>query len=371
MAKTKLKKTKKSKTRKTKSKSSKKSTKTPKRVTTRTLKEDSATAHHKVIMMPFSTATPQPKIPDGEVISSLSRRLQNVTEIKNDLNQDVVDILMLPSLGLGCVAYHAQTRATTGRTYQVVGFPNQTVGFRLSTIGAQPWLFEPGGGIVNWRIVSQGLRLDLANSAEENNGWWEACRFHIDRTATRWSLVTNDNAASLPSLQHNLVLVPDGTYEVATNNFAMVEQPGYKTGLLKDLHKQEFRLLPKSKNCPMRNNKYVGKLVDSDINFDSSANEIRMQASTDASYAIIDQCLSDEYDAVLIRLHCRSNTGSGATTGSQLIANCIQNVEFCFDPTSDLATFMTHNKAHPKTEKIRDELNDSSDATMSRRKLEM
>ena len=68
----------------------------------------SHSAHYAVMRNPFSKATQQAKIPDGQMVTSLSRKLQAVKEIINQLSVDntsnEINILICPHIGLGFMA---------------------------------------------------------------------------------------------------------------------------------------------------------------------------------------------------------------------------------------------------------------------------
>lgn len=306
-----------------------------------------------VMQNPFSKATQRPKIPDGAAIASLSRRVQHVSEFKNKLNEDLIEMVMIPSLGVAAVGHNIDGQNTL--TYQVFGFTDQGIGSTFTT------RLNNTHGIAEWRLVSQGIHFQLSNTDEENDGWWEACRFKPTIQPSDWLMAPSDGTNSGTPVGKELVLIPggnffaSGTASILAGN--MVEQPGYTTGLLKDIHKHQFRLLNNT----------------TDVNFQQKQKELSYSAaisSTDTTNC--NQVLQDvaefrdlkthlwcdAYDCVYFKFHCRTNNGT-TSNGSKIIMNAIQNVEMVYAPDSDLATYHETNKAHVKYKQILDRLNNS------------
>lgn len=340
-------------------------------------------SHHAVRANPFSSATSQPKIPDGVFTSSLSRRLQNVVEIKNangSLGQNIMHIFMAPTLGIPVTVLNSvdgsQKRGSSSVDPSFIGFPNQTIKLHCVQGGAaqmppvadSPLVLANMSGFSQWRIVSQGLRLELNNTDEENDGWYECCRFNWNRNPEALCLtgitgtVADKNLGYAPeplSLYHEY------------GNMAMVEQPGYCNGSLKDLQKVEFTLHPQSTtHDPVLCTDKIEMLEhdsDGDVWYNNQEKVLKHRA-TAASNVSMAQAVDPNMDWIYIRLHCRTNNTGGNTNGSKIIANLIQNLELNFSPDSDLAVFQTMNKMDPKTAKVADAINNNPDGARRRRK---
>lgn len=340
---------------------------TPKRISKKVVATGGANAHFNVMRRPFSTATAQPKIPDGKVATSLSRRLQKVTQIQNAVGESDIDIVMVPSLGVMGTVFDT-TYNTGGRNHRPIGFSGQTVGMN----GLQ--LENPTGenniinntGVSHWRVVSQALHLTLNQTEEENDGWFEACRFNFSTNAIQWGFRNlDDNVLDLSSIG----LFPDNQFQnQVLNPLAgnMVEQPGYQTGLLKDIGKLEFKLNPKGNATEFQNLNSEYRMKDASDTllgiWDAAQGTFGFSKNNSETVPITRDLIDQNYDAIFIRLHCRTNNGT-TSNGSKLILNAIQNIEFCFSPDSDLATFQTPNVAHKKAAEVQDAMNNNHGAS--------
>lgn len=342
------------------------------------VKASSNTAHHAVRMNPFSSATAQPKIPDGILTSSLSRRCQNVLEIQNangTLGQQIMHIFFAPTLGVPLTVLNSVggflKRSTSPVQPQFVGFPGQSIGFNTIQGGpkfpanaGQNVVLQNQCGFSKWRVVSQGLRMELNNTAEEDDGWFEVCRFNWNRNPETLCLVPIDGSTTDTTLGY----APEPVSLWSEySSMAMVEQPGYKTGVLKDLKNLEFKLLPQSATHEPVNLSDKIEMVDgTDLFFDTTEKTYDHRA-TAPSVQSMNQGCDPNMDWIYIRLHCRTNNGN-SSNGSKLITNVIQSLEMAYTPDSDFATFQTINKLDPKTSKVADQMNNNLDGFHRRRK---
>lgn len=336
--------------------------------------------HHAVRMRPFSTATSQPKIPDGELTSSLSRRLQNIKEITNGLNQKTMHVFFSPSLGVPLVVSHTQEgtddRPSSSSKPSFIGFPGQNVGFQVQSAASNTptWPIVADGdyhiknlsSFAKWRIVSQGLRMELNSTAEENNGWFEAIRFNWRRHQNDLSFTPLDGGKTT-----NLLGVCADPEQLVDRfkGFALVEQPGYKTGLLKDIHKYEFALHPQSStHDPVNLDDSWDITTPTDFGMNGDKTTLDAIDGSLVAGRIMDQTVDPNMDWIYIKIHPRQNTASAGNNGSALIMNVVQNLEMAFNPESDFASFQTTNKKDKKTGMVADTLNNNPDAMGTRRK---
>lgn len=375
-------KTKRRKTKRSKS-VSRKTTSTATRTKKSIVSSSSANAHHAVRINPFSNATSQPKIPDGLVASSLSRRLQTVTAVTNGngvLGNDIMHILMFPTLGvpiiIGNTAEGKILRPDSGVNPSYVGFSGQT----LSSIITAPFLTTPlstatilanytynlvqNAQFATWRIVSQGLRLQLTNNDEQNEGWFEACRFNWRRNNDDLNITQIDGSAGL-STEFGVGPSPEALVYAST--IAMTEQPGYQVGLLKDIKKFDFNLHPKSStHDPVEMDRRITLRESTDFKEEALTKNFSLSESSNAANEVKKSYFDDNMDCMYIRLHCRPNNGS-TSMGSSFMLNLAQNVEMSFSPDSDFATFQTPNQLDKKFATVADFLNNNFNAGTSRR----
>lgn len=348
------------------------------------VKGSSAAAHHAVRVNPFSQATSQPKIPDGLMHTSLSRRLQSVFELGSgagSLGGTEMYIVMGPTLGVPLIVGNSELGVLKRNASPVDpsfhGFVGQTVGMTItennenneSQLGLTA--IKTAGKDINffnavpfsqWRIVSQGLRLELTNARDEDDGWWEACRFNWRR---------NLKDITVTPLNGEVSSIADAAYGVAPSqilldhlifNVPMIEQPGYKTGLLRDLHKTEFRLHPKTKtHDPVSMERRIYAKEGIDYTVDSADIMEFLETSNNASL-LAKSYVDDNMDWIFIKLHCRKNSKGG----SQFATNLSQNLEIAFNPESDFASFQTINVADKKTEMVSDAISNDTSAANNR-----
>ena len=148
----------------------------------------------------------------------------------------------------------------------------------------------------------------------------------------------------------------------------MVEQPGYKTGLLKDLKKWEFMLHPQSStHDPVVLDRQFNLAELSQYTIDTNTRQMRLVDGDDDAGRLKDQMVDANMDWLYIRVHPRVNNGT-SSNGSALLTSIIQNIEVAFDPQSDLATFQTVNIRDKKAAQFADALNNNPDAVMARSK---
>lgn len=331
---------------------------TKKKTKTTTVSE--VNKHLHVVKNPFSNMHQQPKMPDGKVPTSLARRMRNVQSVEVDTGVNFMDILLCPHFGLGCVI-NGSTEDTTDLGLKWIGFPGQTGGFvcDLFSTGTKP--LTPQSGIAKQRIVSQGLRLTQINNDEANDGWFEACRVNFRNTQVNYSLVRQDGTEAVLNSNTGAVLIPDATLMGTLASLPLVEQPGYASGMLKDLKKLEFKNLPVGCECQMNETPTIELTSDTDITIDASGHWAALLA-TEKAQSAVDMMVDHSWDYVLVRIHGRSGTPN-----TKLIVELIQNVEFCFDPSSDFVTFQTPNVRHKRIEEEVDKMNNDMDVDGNRR----
>lgn len=351
-------------------------------------------AHHSVRMDAFSHATPQPKIPDGALTSSLSRSLQHVTSIRNSdgtlpgFGNDTMHIIMAPTLGVPITVCNTiegkSTRGGSGSYPQFIGFNGQTVGWTNKLDGAAEWppvgqttsgfKLTHDGGFAQWRIVSQGLRLELTNTDEENDGWFEACRFNWRRNPFDLCFVPLDGSSTNPKVgvAPNPKIAEPGRDYLAS--MPMVEQPGYTTGLIRNLKDIDFQLHPQSAShdpVQMSTQEISYKNIqEEDFYYDDISKLLQTQNDNMKSRKVVEECLDGNMDWIYIKLHCRPNSAASVSfqSGSNLLMHLRQNIEVAFGPESDFSTFQTSNKADKRTTQVADALNDQPSATNKRRR---
>jgi len=254
---------------------------------------------------PFSTATTNPKIPDGKVYASTGVRLQSVREVANDDNGNM-DILLFPGLNNGCCISSADT------TTAVVSMPYRDHGMFES--GPLPST-QIAASIHKWRIVSQALKITLVNNSDENDGWFEAIRIQ-----------GSSDSGFLPTSQ--LDDTPPGVYVASggvdplpmVSSTNLVEHPTYVTGKLRDIHRYMFHLMPQGN--------------------DHEFNVMPREVTTNEQF--VSSCLDNEsYDAIFIRVH-----GRAGAAPTRLMLHVISNQEVVYDESSFMTRYHSEAKGN-------------------------
>lgn len=351
------------------------------------IKPSTAAAHHAVRKNPFHSATSQPKIPDGGLSSSLSRRLTYTTEIQNHTEDagnlsNVMHVILSPSTGIPVVVFNTQDGKTkrSGSSYypQVIGTPNQSVGLQPNNDRSGGPLWPPisldsytlvnNGSYAKWRTVSEGLQLNLINSDEENEGWFQACRFNWVPNIAELSLTPIDGTTTSTAVDQTLGLAPNEAFFTNTlESMSMNEQPGYVTGMLKELSKKQFMLHPQHPNHdPIDIYNSVNLIEDTDFDLNTATGMGDLRYNSNKAKQLVDQMVDKNMDWLYIRVYCRQNTGS--SNGTRLLVDLIQNIEMAFAPKSDFAAFQTINVSDKNTKKVTDDINNNRDAANPRGK---
>lgn len=246
-------------------------------------------AYTKSLLDPFDKTISQPKLLDGKVARSSGIRLRATGEI---------------------------TCAGTGTTY-VALFPGASnviawqVDETAGPITPQPFAghldsVNDRANVKATRTVGTALRLSLVNSADQNEGYWEAARIptnHLDFT-----FEGTTSAVSLPM---------GGSGNVDLSNYAT-----YLTGKLRDIHRFQFKL----------------NAIDNDIKFS------RMVTEPPTTETMV----SEQWDTIIIKIHGRVEAGAP----SQLMYDCISAQEVIYKENTALARLMTSTAYVPQTKSL-------------------
>jgi len=239
----------------------------------------------KALLDPFDKAMSQPKLLDGKVARSSGIRMRATGEI---------------------------TCSSTGSTYiaLVPGMSN-VMCWRVNPDPLVPEVTPtPFAGHLDAltdrastkqvRIVGSALRLSLVNSADQNEGYWEAARVPTSTMDFRFQ----ETDPGPPAEYNTNVLLT--LSEIDLSNYAT-----YQTGKLRDIHRYQFKL----------------NAVDTDIPFSRALTEP----------PTIDQFVSEQYDTIIIKIHGRVETGAP----SMVMYDCISAQEIIYKENTALARLMT------------------------------
>nr|P0DOK2.1 RecName: Full=Capsid protein [Chaetoceros setoense DNA virus] len=291
---------------------------------------------------PFSHSPGQPKIPDGKAIMSIGSKVQVSAQLLNKASgDDILHVFLYPGLTQGMVVFGDSKEQGT-RGFTAYGY-NDHMTYDASSVynagtGADGNI-ESNDNINEWRLVSQGLKLSLLNTDEENDGWFECVRYKDALRANEFAFYSGDNLEQTTAT----VFGPDITFGSTLLTKNLVNSPTYVSGALEDIDKYEFKLQAQSeqhdfKRIPDR--WYTEHGVDT-VTVSGVNDYVTLQADTAQAHSIHNSLVDDSFDAVYIRIHCRTNSGAGATTGSKLLAHLVSNQELVYDEDQNEHKFMT------------------------------
>nr|QKY77694.1 capsid protein [Haslea ostrearia associated bacilladnavirus] len=318
--------------------------------TKKTKKSVSGTTAHllKPLLMPFDRTNMQPKIPDGKVGTSIGQKFTTTREHFNVGAGNIMHALLFPGQSGGLVVIGCQNFGT-----QPISTPayNGGGGFTyahdavtsMSTLLAKE-------GYHSWRVVSQAARFELLNAAEEDDGWWEACRVTDTTSMFDYQLVQHDNEAG----RDNGTIIP--YWLLATfQSKPITDEMTYESGRLKDLHKREFQLhqvkdeVDFTQLCSPTvieggNETGIGSpgspyLVDwNGIGGANNGEKYGMQ-----NYNAIRNYIDFGYDMIYFRFHCRA-----AATPTRLLTHVVSNQEIQFSSDAGESRYQTLSARVPQ-----------------------
>lgn len=165
---------------------------------------------------PFDGSITQPKIFDGSVTRSSGLKFRQTGNITLDATGADNFIFIFPGLSNGMAWKIGAGSWTTTNAYPThLGDTTNRGNVRRS------------------RLVSQGLKLSLLNSSDDNEGYWEAIRVPYD------ALTFADAAAPVGE---DYKVIPGGAYVANYTTTTLANFNTFQTGRLRDLHRFLFKL---------------------------------------------------------------------------------------------------------------------------------
>lgn len=306
--------------------------------------------HLKVYNNAFSNAHEAPKIPDGKSVTSLG--LSNAAVYEYTVTQPITNIVLFP--GLETAAYVHSIRNDGTNEYFVMHLNDKDV-FDVqnpANINNFDVLQNPDRSIHKWRRVSQGIHISLQNNAEENDGWWEACRVSMPSSARRWTLAKTAATADNP-----LLLFPYQIKDILPAE--MNRLPSYSTGDLRDIKYTQFNLRPEGNEHDFINLRNFYKMEPTTTDIASSVSRLGVSNTNGLNYDIVANPTNDDalqhdmiehfndfgWDAIVIRVHGRVVQTGNVGRNSALKITIRQNDELIYDERSISSRFQTKSPA--------------------------
>jgi len=258
-------------------------------------------AYMETLINPFSTVLKSPKILDGELKNTAALKLRATGEIVCNTNGNT-NIILFPGL-TNVICYSSNPIGNENATDQSgsdhISIDGTLFTKHLSTTADQQ-------SVVLARLTGAGVRFFLTNSAEEDDGYWEACRLtNIKNASSVYSAL--DSTGTLTGLKVQKALAVD--YDLANNST-------YQFGQLRDIHKYVFKL-----NSEDNEHKYT---------------PVNGLDSTSLSNV-------GEWDIIFIKIRGRRN----ATSPSVLRFDSVANEEIVYSEDSPLSRLMDETTRDP------------------------
>lgn len=249
----------------------------------------------KSLLDPFATSVPQPKIYDGKVLRSAGVRFRTTGDITID--GGVTYIVLSPSLSAP-MTWYTETSATvpTEETVDHIGSSTERA------------------VIDKLRLVGCGLKLNLLNSADQNEGYWEAARFN---TSSEDFVLHDANTGRVRYIPLSLdPLDPSFVPSIELSN-----EPSYQRGKLRDIHRMMFRL---NSNNTEHN---LGKISPTPT---------------------VAQLVDEDWDMIIIKIRGRVEAGSPSILNYEIV----NNQEVVYRAGTAISRLMTPSPYIPQTPQL-------------------
>jgi len=261
-----------------------------------------------VAINPFSTKTTHAKIPDGKTNLSSGQRIQKVDSVDFvgvSVPSGIMEVLLFPGINNQVSILKEGTTNVPDSLF--VG----TTHCPISSDGQQ---VEAALRICAWRTVSCGLKINLVNNAESNEGWFEAKRVNLcDGNSFRLNTGVTAPASGAFVVANSATNDGLGPTKLG-ENFALT--PTFCSGKLRDIHKYNFSL----------------KMNTDDHDFVTFN-------GADGGTNTADKFVDTAMDAILIRLH-------GSST-SKFMFHSVSNQEIIYDENTALYRTSTRTYHSP------------------------
>lgn len=264
----------------------------------------------KSLLDPFDKGMSQPKLLDGKVSRSSGIRLRATGEITCNGAGSTYIALIPGASNVICWRVDSDPMIPEVTPVPFAG--------HLDTIPDR----DNAKGV---RTVGTALRLSLVNSADQNEGYWEAARIPTSNLDFKFTELTPFVAGNGTPGDPGEFDTP-ATYNTAASmglgSLDLSNYQTYLTGKLRDIHRYQFKL----------------NAIDNDINF----SRILTEPPT------VDQFVSEQWDTVIIKIHGRVEVGAP----SMLMYDCISAQEVIYSENTALARLMTTSPYVPQTKSL-------------------
>lgn len=264
----------------------------------------------EMLINPFSTTLKSPKILDGEIKTTAALKLRATGELVCSTTGNT-NIILFPGL-TNVICYCSQPNGednNTTPTTTPVNIDGTVFKNHLSTATDRNVVRVA-------RLTGAGVRFFLTNSAEEDDGYWEACRITNHQSTDYFT--KNDSSGNLGA----------GITKVLATDFDLANNNTYQFGQLRDIHKFVFKL----------------NSEDKDHKFSAVAG---LNTSGDVGNNATSLADLDQWDMIFIKIRGRRNISSP----SVLRFDSVANQELLYAENTPLARLMDETPADPNIER--------------------
>lgn len=313
-----------------------------------------------VYVNPWSTATTNPKIPDGKCRLSTGLRLQAVREYLNDDNGEM-EFIIFPGCACGLSANNKTVDGETevAESYEGVAdllYENHGTFTYLAEGEWNTYTQEKTAAIAKWRLVSQAVRFTLINNADENDGWFEAIRFDLTNDYGKLNVKHNGQGAT-PGAGGSAWVSPGkgavggnatgDTFDNIYDNIGnLVEHPSYISGKLRDIHRYQFQLRAIDSDHDFRNvdRQYY---IHNDARMGDSPPEapVALESLSHEAKEMKDALVDLSYDFIYVRIHGRP--AAEGVNPTRIMTHCVANQEIMYEQGSAFSRYHTETDASP------------------------
>lgn len=257
------------------------------------------------LLDPFSAVVDQPKLLDGKITRSSGVKLRHAGEYLCTTTNAASNMLLMPSTSSVLLFQDLNDQLYK----HVAAFPNH--------------LDSPAqrANVESVRVVSTGLRLSSSNTADQNEGWWEAVRIPV--TDSMFDTISVD-----PVLTSRVEPI---NWNLITELGDLSNYSSYQTGKIRDLHRYQFKLNSRNTEHPFTKPDVTGGLN---------------------SPAVAATMVDDTFDMIIVRLHGRSD----ASSPTVIRYEAVSNQEIIYKENTALGRLMSSS---PRVEEFQDFLDAS------------
>lgn len=307
---------------------------------------------------PFAGTGIQPKIHDDSSQLSIGVSNKYVTQFdSNDIQRgESIDIILYPGLNGGLVTNcyvdnnpkDGNGNPTRGPMSDLIfgnGYPlghnehGQGLTNAVVPVNDEPLQLWNNTDITSWRQVSLGAKLQLLNTDETNDGWFECVRFKMNQDNRQMCITPS--SASEPSTEADdfwFVHPKLGFMKRELDDY-MVQEPSYVRGRLKDIHKFDFHLQHFDRDHPFQ--MLASRVALKDMVYNDQRTGIIENVAATGSFSDgghLNETLGNfnyrTMDCIYLKIH-------PGNSGSQLLCDVVSNQECVYHPTSVLSNFQT------------------------------